>query len=92
MYKIFKVMYSSIIYNEGESPYFYYIGRDKDDVIANSKMYKQFADIKNTLGGYIYITEMKDTIVKCSAYNLINSYDFENIDDFSVSIVIDKKD
>ena len=79
-YKLFKVMFI-----DGEwrtsTPQFYYIAKNKDEVIRNSKEYESFMRMREVRGGDIHITEDSDVFDQC----------IENLKEFNVSITIEKK-
>lgn len=82
-YTLFKVMYF-----DGEwrasTPHFYYIAKNKDEVIRNSKEYESFMRMREVTGGDIHITEDSDV-------SDVLDHCIENLKEFNVSITIEKK-
>lgn len=83
MYKIFEIKYNDGTWFTGSIPNFYYIAKNKEDVILNSNKYKDFLEQQKYRGGDIWITEVS---------GLAPSYHFENFNDFDISISLKKKD
>ena len=74
MYKMFVIIYNSGCYSSNV-PHTYYIAQNKEEVIANSKRYKEFTRHVELFGGEISITEV----------NFEEEYDFENLKDFNIN-------
>ena len=79
-YKLFKVMFIDSEWR-AYTPYFYYIAKNKDEVIRNSKEYESFMQMREERGGDIHIEEDSSVLDHC----------IENIEEFNVSITIEKK-
>lgn len=81
-YKIFKVTYNDGEWHCGDLPHFYYIAKNEEDVIVNSKKYAEFLQRKEKFGGSIWISE----------FNGIQSvFEWENLNDFDLTMVVIKK-
>lgn len=83
MYKIFEVIYNDGSWSGGDLPHFFYIAKSKEDVVANSKKYKDYLDMQNNYGGDIWIHEVS---------GLVDNFYFENLKDFYIEISVQKKD
>lgn len=83
MYKIFKVTYNSGGWYSGEMPHFFYIAKSEEEVIANSKKYKEFLEWKERSRGDIWIHEVS---------GMVYDFEFENLKDFDITISVKKKD
>lgn len=83
MYKIFEVTYNDGGWHSGDLPHFFYIAKSKEDVIANSKKYKDYLDRQNNWGGDIWLHEVS---------GLVHNFYFENLEDFNIEITVRKKD
>lgn len=83
MFKIFKVTYNDGGWHTGSLPHFFYIAENEDDVIKHSKRYKDFLEQRDFGGGDIWITEMA---------GLYGTWDFENLEDFDISISAKEKE
>lgn len=83
MYKIFEITYNDGGWHSGDLPHFFYIAKSKEDVIANSKNYKEYLDRQNNWGGDIWLHEVS---------GLVHSFHFENLEDFDIEISVKKKD
>lgn len=82
-YKIFKITYNDGNWHCGDLPHFYYIAKNEEEVITNSKKYAEFLNRQKELGGSIWISE----------YNGIQStFEWENIDYFDVMMVVNRKE
>lgn len=55
MYKIFRCTYNDGGWHSGDLAHFFYIAKSEEEVIANSKKYKQFLEWKECRGGDIWI-------------------------------------
>lgn len=82
MYKIFKITYNDGGWHSGSLPHAFYIAKSEEEVIANSKEYRDFLECKNARGGDIWIRE--ETGLEPDFY-------FENISDFEISVSIRRK-
>ena len=81
-YKIYKITYNDGDWHSGPLPYFFYIAKNKEEIITNSRKYKEFENWHKHGGGDIWIHE----------YNGIGSpYDWENLDDFEITISVKEK-
>lgn len=89
MYKIFKVTYNDGGWHSGALPHFFYIAETKEDVIANSKEYKDYLERQQTRGGDIWINEISEAI---GTHGLVYNFYFENLEDFNIEISVKKKD
>lgn len=83
MYKIFEVTYNDGGWHSGDLQHFFYIAKSKEEVVNNSKKYRDFLEIQKCRGGDIWINEVSD---------LIPSYHFENLDDFDIEITVRNKE
>lgn len=77
MYKIFEITYNDGGWHYGPLPHAYYIAKNKEEVIANSKHYAEFFERKQSYGGDVWIVE-----VKAVPEELF----FENLSDFELKI------
>lgn len=82
MYKIFRITYNDGGWHSGALPYFFYIAKNEEDVIAYSRRYQDFIRRQKLYGGDIWVYE---------ASELVDSYDFENLADFNIEITLRKK-
>lgn len=82
MYKVFEVTYNDGDWHSGGPPYFYYIAKREEDIIANSRKYKDYLERQKKRGGDIWIHE---------ASGLVNDFYFENLEDFDIEIIVRKK-
>jgi len=89
MYKIFKVTYNDGGWHSSELPHFFYIAESEEDIIANSKEYKDFLECQKTRGGDIWISEVSEAI---GTHGLVYAFYFENLQDFDIEISVKKKD
>ena len=89
MYKIFKVTYNDGGWHSGDLPHFYYIAERKEDVITNSKKYKDYLERQQMNGGDIWIREISEAI---GTHGLVYDFHFENLQDFDIKISVKKKD
>ena len=83
MYKIFEVTYNDGGWHSGPLPHFFYIAESEEEVILNSKKYKNFLEMQENRGGDIWISEVS---------GVVPSYHFENLEAFDISISVKKKD
>ena len=83
MYKIFEITYNDGGWHSGDLPHFFYIAKNKEDVVSNSQKYKKFLERKKLYGGDIRVHEVSGVLQE--------SY-FENLDDFNVEINIKKNE
>lgn len=83
MYKIFRITYNDGGWHSGDLPHFFYIARNEEEVIANSKEYKRFLENKECYGGDIWIREVS---------GLAYDFEFENLKDFDTTISVKAKD
>lgn len=81
MYKIFKVTYNDGGWHSGDLPHFFYIAKNEEEIIANSKKYQNYLSNKQLNGGDIWISEVS---------GLVQDYYFENLKDFDIQISIKK--
>ena len=78
-WKIFKITYNDGGWHNGDLPHFFYIARNKEEVIANSKRYAEFVECKKLRDGNIWIIEV----------NGINyPEEWENLKDFEIHLSI----
>lgn len=78
-WKIFKVTYNDGGWHSGELPHFYYIARNEEDLITNSKRYADFVERRESRGGDIWIHE----------FNGIDyPSDWENLKDFEIYLSV----
>lgn len=89
IYKIFKVTYNDGGWHSGDLPHFFYIAESKEDIIANSKEYKDYLERQQVRGGDIWISEISETI---GTHGLVYDFYFENLKDFDIEISVKKKD
>ena len=85
MNKIFKITYNDGGWHTGGLPYFFYIAKNKEEVITNSKQYQNFSEMCKFSKGDIWIDEVnlaEDTSFKIA---------FENLTDFNIEISIKEK-
>lgn len=82
MYKIFKVTYNDGGWHSGGLPHFFYIAKNKEEVISNSKQYQDYLNLKQRRGGDIWVWEESD---------LINTRYCENSTEFDITVSITKK-
>lgn len=82
MYKIFEVTYNDGDWHSGDLPHFFYIAKSKEDVVANSKKYKEYLDRQNNWGGDIWLHEVS---------GLVHNFYFENLEDFDIEISVKRK-
>ena len=82
-YKIFKVTYNDGGWHYGDLPYFYYIAKNEEDVIVNSKKYAEFLQKQEKFGGSVWISEVN---------GIQSTFRWENLDDFDVTITVSTKD
>ena len=82
MFKIFKITYNDGGWHSWPLPHFFYIAESEEEVILNSKKYKNFLEMRENRGGDIWIKEVS---------GLVPNYDFENLDAFDISISLKKK-
>lgn len=82
MYKIFKITYNDGGWHSGDLPHFYYIAESKENVIANSKKYQEYIERQKTYGGDIWVSEIS---------GLVDDFRFENLEDFTIEISVQKK-
>ena len=82
MYKIFKVTYNDGGWHSGDLPHFFYIAKNKEEVIDNSKQYKKFLEARECRGGYIWISEVS---------GLAHDFEFENLKDFNITVSVKAK-
>ena len=82
MYKIFKITYNDGGWHSGVLPHFFYIARNKEDVIDNSREYKRFLESKECWGGDIWISEVS---------GLAHDFEFENLKDFDITVSVKEK-
>lgn len=81
-YKIFKVTYNDGEWHCGELPHFYYIAKSEEDVIVNSKKYAEFLQRQEKFGGSLWISEFN---------GIQSTFEWENLDDFDVTMIVTKK-
>lgn len=81
-YKIYKVIYNDGGYHSGALPSFFYIAKNVDELIANSKRYAQFLESKKISGGDIWVHEFNGVEF---------AYDWENLKDFEINISVKRK-
>lgn len=81
-YKIFKVTYNDGEWHCGDLPHFYYIAKSKEEVIVNSKKYTEFLRRQETFGGSLWISEFN---------GIQSTFEWENLDDFDVAMIVTKK-
>lgn len=53
MYKIFEITYNDGGWHSGDLPHFFYIAKNKEDVVANSKEYQKYLERQKNMGGNI---------------------------------------
>lgn len=82
MYKIFEVTYNDGGWHSGDLPHFFYIAKSKEEVIDNSKKYKDYLDRQSNCGGDIWLHEVS---------GLVHNFYFENLEDFDIEISVKKK-
>ena len=82
MYKIFKITYNDGGWHSGDLPHAYYIAKNEEEVIANSKQYAKFLEYKERSRGDIWIHEVNGPE---------STYDWENLKDFEMSITIKER-
>lgn len=83
MYKIFKITYNDGGWHSGSLPHCFYIAKSKDEVIANSKKYKEYFERHKNFEGDVWITEVS---------SLVSTYNFENLEDFDIEITVKEKE
>ena len=81
-WKVFKITYNDGGWHSGDLPHFYYIAENEEEVISNSKKYKRFLEYKEQRGGSVWISEFN---------GIRSSYEWENLENFEVSLSIKKK-
>ena len=83
MYKIFEITYNDGGWHSGDLPHFFYIAKNKEEVIANSQKYKKFLERKEINGGDIWINRVS---------GMVENFYFENSDDFDIEVIIRKSE
>lgn len=78
MYKIFEVTHNDGGWHSGSLPHFFYIAKSKEEVIANSRRYKEWAKRP----GDVWIHEVS---------GLVSKYYFENLSEFDISVSVRQK-
>lgn len=84
MYKIFEVTYNDGNWHSGGLPHFFYIAKSEEEVIANSKEYKEYLELNELRDncGIIWIHETSGLEPSCY---------FENLKDFDIEVTVRKK-
>lgn len=83
MYKIFEITYNDGGWHSGDLPHFFYIAKSEEDIVTNSKQYKEYLDWQTNRGGDIWLHEVS---------GLVHNFYFENLEDFDIEITVRKKD
>ena len=81
-YKIFKVTYNDGEWHSGDLPHFYYIAKSKEEIMVNSKKYVEFLQRQEKFGGDLWI---------CEFNGIQSTFEWENLDDFDVTMLASKK-
>ena len=81
-YKIFKVTYNDGEWHSGDLPHFYYIAKSKEEIMVNSKKYAEFLQRQEKFGGDLWI---------CEFNGIQSTFEWENLDDFDVTMLASKK-
>ena len=76
-YKIFRVTYNDGGWHSGDLPHFFYIAKNKEELVANSKQYAEFLERKRYSNGDIWITEFRGVDFPS---------EWENLKDFNMTI------
>ena len=84
MYKIFEVTYNDGDWHSGGLPHFFYIAKSEEEVITNSKKYKEYLELNELRDncGDIWIHEASGLEPSCY---------FENLTDFDIEVTVRKK-
>lgn len=82
MYKVFEVTYNDGGWHSGPLPHFFYIAKSKEEVVSQSKKYKEFIERQQQFGGDIWI---------CEVSGIVDTFYFENLDDFVITAFVQKK-
>lgn len=84
MYKIFEVTYNDGDWHSGGLPHFFYIAKSEEEVITNSKEYKEYLELNELRDnrGVIWIRETSGLEPSCY---------FENLKDFNIEVTVRKK-
>ena len=84
MYKIFEVTYNDGDWHSGGLPHFFYIAKSEEEVITNSKEYKEYLELNELRDnrGVIWIHETSG--LEPRGY-------FENLVDFDIEVTVRKK-
>lgn len=92
MYKIFKVTYNDGGWHSGDLPYFYYIAKSEEELVANSKKYQEYIDWQKNRGGNLWISEVSSAIGMGNICGLTYNFYFENLEGFDIEMSVKKKD
>lgn len=82
MYKIFEVTYNDGGWHSGGLPHFFYIAKNKEEVVADSKKYQDYLERQRIWGGDIWLHEVSGSI---------GNFYFENLADFDIVVSAIKK-
>lgn len=84
MYKIYQIMYNDGDWYTNGPPTLYHIAKSEQEVIDNSKFYKLCLDKKERRGGDTWIGPIDPVEILLR--------DIENLDDYNITITIEKKE
>lgn len=89
MFKLFRCTYNDGGWHSGDLPHFYYVAKNKEEVVANSKKYQEFIEWRDSRGGDVWISEIVSVVG--SHPPLIYSFEAENLGDFELTLTIKER-